>query len=102
MTEKKLADVLGVGINRLTELASAADARIEEAATLKAALPEDIRDQITSIRDRSDGTLDLRVASGAWCAKIRFREPDILTELRQAGHPYDRIRVRVGGKRPLD
>lgn len=99
MSEKKLADVLGVGINRLTELASAADEQTARAAALKAALPDDIRDQITGIRDKGEGILDLRVASGAWCSKIRFREPDLIIELSQAGFSYDRIRVRVGGHR---
>ncbi len=96
MAEKKLGDVVGVGVGRLGEIAAAASAKVERQSTLIGALPEEIREWITDIWIDERSWLCLRVSSGARCAQLRFREPELLTELRTSGHEVSGVEVKVG------
>ncbi|MDX1516526.1 MAG: DciA family protein [Woeseiaceae bacterium] len=70
------------------------------AGTLAAALPADDRQALVAANLRADGELVVIAASPAWAARLRFEAAALLDAARQAGHPAERLTVRVSHDTP--
>lgn len=73
-----------------------AQATVELAAQVRAALPGPEKDHVLSASYRDD-TLIVIADSAAWASHIRYAQSDLLERLREAGETqFTKIRVKVG------
>ncbi|MCK9515118.1 MAG: DciA family protein [Ottowia sp.] len=78
----------------LRQLAERARASAERLALVRPLLPPGLQDQVLA-GALEDGIWCLLVPHHAAAAKLRQLQPLILDALQQAGHPMERIRIKI-------
>ncbi len=94
MTEKTLKTLLEEG-QLLSQLSTLAAHRQSESSLLLAALPSDIRANVTHAGLSGENKVTLTTNVAAWASRIRYMEPEIVERLKAAGFAVSSVRVRV-------
>jgi hypothetical protein len=81
---------------RFANLERRAQATIELAERVRAALPAPEKDHVTSASYRAE-TLVVLADSAAWATRIRYSQQELLTQLQAAGETrFTKLKVKVG------
>jgi hypothetical protein len=96
-TPKSLSELIFRPGSPVEQLARQAEAAVDLAGALRAALPATLAPGLRSAALRADGTLVVLALSSAWAARLRFEAEALLGQCRERYPATQRVEVRVGG-----